>query len=189
MTKPETRLAVDLAIEQRAGAKNRKIAGYAALFNVETEIAGAFREKVAPGAFRNAIAEDDIRALINHNPERVLGRNKSGTLRLEEDGKGLRFEIDPPETEAARELVHLIERGDVSGASFGFQARGEEWNHDSRKPLRTLTDVRLLDVSIVTFPAYADAGVALRSLAANSAEKRRLELEAKLAERLARLKR
>jgi HK97 family phage prohead protease len=187
--KSETRLAVDLAIEQRAGSKGRKIAGYAALFDTETTIAGAFRERIAPGAFRQAVQSDDIRALINHNPERVLGRSKSGTLRLEEDAKGLRFEIDPPDTEAARELVTLIERGDVTGASFGFQARGEDWDHGTKPPLRTITDAALFDVSVVTFPAYPDAGVALRSMAAASASALKSTIEAKLAERLAKLNR
>lgn len=187
MPAPETRIAAELAIEQRAGGKTRTIAGYAALFNVETTIAGVFREQIAPGAFRQAIQEDDIRALVNHSPERVLGRNRSGTLRLQEDAKGLRFEIDPPDTETARELMHLIARGDVTGASFGFQARGEDWDHSARPPLRTITDARLLDVSVVTYPAYPDAGVALRSLAATQAEALRQEIDAKLAERLARL--
>jgi len=187
---PETRCAPEIRFEQRAGGK-RQIVGYAAKFGEETTIAGRFRERIERGAFRRAIAEDDIRALINHSPERVLGRLKSGTLRLEEDAIGLRYEIDPPETEAARELVTLIERGDVSGASFGFQVRqgGEDWSYDAQPPLRSLTDISLFDVSVVTYPAYASATAALRSLHAAENTARREQLEAKLAERLAKLNR
>jgi phage head maturation protease len=73
----ETRIHADLRIEQRAGERGRKLVGYAAVFDVETDIAGVFREQVAPGAFRSTLAKDDIRALVDHDPGRVLGRNRS----------------------------------------------------------------------------------------------------------------
>lgn len=181
--KTETRVHADLRLEQRAGEKSRKLVGYAAVFDSETVIAGMFREQVAKGAFRKTIAGDDIRALVDHDQSQVLGRTRSGTLRLLEDDIGLRVEIDPPDTQVARDLLHLIERGDVSGMSFGFVVRGEDWQHDVDPPLRTLTDVQLLDVSVVTYPAYPEAGVALRSLLQTTAAARREKLLAAITRR------
>ena len=185
----ERRHHVDLRIERRAGEQGRRLVGYAAVFNTPTTIGGRFVERIAAGAFKRAVAEDDVRALIDHDPARVLGRSTSGTLRLAEDATGLRVEIDPPDTSAARDLLALIERGDVTGMSFGFQARGEDWDHRANPPVRTVTDAKLFDVSVVTYPAYPEAGVALRSMAEHGNAALRETLSAGLAERLARLHR
>lgn len=163
MKKRERRLlsAQKLRVERRAEG-TPTIVGYAAVFGVEADIGGFFREQLARGAFARALREkQDVRALFNHESGRVLGRSAAGTLRLEEDDHGLLVEIDPPDTETGREVVTLIERGDVSGMSFGFIAREEEWDED----LRTLLDVDLFDVSPVTFPAYAETEVGLRDAA------------------------
>jgi uncharacterized protein len=188
---PETRISTDLRIEQRADRPGRRITGYAAVFDSEAEIAGAFRERIAPGAFKRALGEgQDTICVVNHNPDRLLGRTRSGTLELSEDSRGLWFSVDPPDTQEGREIITLLERGDLSGASFAFRAAkdGEHWDHRAKGlPLRTLTDVDLFDVSIVVTPAYADASAALRSLAAAGAAARREVLEAKLAARLAKL--
>ena len=119
-----------------------------------------------PGAFEATLAEDDIRALINHRDEYVLGRNRAGTLRLAEDDEGLSVRIEPPETSYARDLVASIERGDISGMSIGFRTITDEWNMEDGEPVRTLKAVRLYDVSPVTFPAYPATDVALRALTA-----------------------
>jgi HK97 family phage prohead protease len=179
----ETRIFGDLRLEQRAGEKGRRLVGYAAVFNTETDIAGVFREQIAPGAFRGSLARDDIRALVDHEPGRVLGRTRSGTLRLLEDDTGLRFEIDPPDTQVARDLMALVDRGDVSGCSFGFVARGEAWDHKAEPPLRTLTEIELMEISIVTFPAYPETGVALRSLSRTKAKAIAEKIEANLSRR------
>lgn len=143
-----------------------KIVGHAAVFNTETDIGGYFREKVAPGAFRDAIGRDDVRALFNHDPNFVLGRNKSGTLRMAEDDVGLAVEIDPPDTQIARDLLVSMERGDISQMSFGFMVRKQEWEEDDKGVVtRTLIEVELFDVSPVTYPAYPTTDVAVRSLA------------------------
>lgn len=160
-TKRETRAA---PIEWRA--EEKKIVGYAAVFNSPTDIGGMFREQIKPGAFRDAIERDDVRALIDHDSTLVLGRNKAGTLRLEEDEKGLRIEIDPPDTQYARDLMVSMERGDISQMSFGFIARKQEWDDSDEPPLRTVEDVELFDVSVVTYPAYPETSAALRSLEA-----------------------
>ena len=99
----------------RSSSDGNTLVGHSAVFNSETIIAGAFREQIAPRAFRKSIKEHDVRALFNHDPNLVLGRNKSGTLRLKEDDIGLSYEVDLPDTQAARDLWTLIDRGDVSG--------------------------------------------------------------------------
>lgn len=149
----------------------RHISGYAAVFNSLSEDLGGFREKIAPGCFTRALKEDDVRALWNHNSDCVLGRTKSGTLRLSEDAHGLKIECDPPDAQWARDLMASIERGDVDQMSFGFivrqypdGSRGATWAVEEGQDVRTLTDVELFDVSPVTFPAYPDTEVGLRSL-------------------------
>jgi hypothetical protein len=94
----------------------------------------------------------------------VLGRNTAGTLKLLEDEKGLRVEIDPPDTQVARDLMTSMERGDINQMSFGFIARAQEWDDNEEPPLRTIQEAQLLDVSVVTYPAYEETTVALRSL-------------------------
>lgn len=144
------------------GDKKPKIVGYASVFNQVVDIGGIFREKVAPGAFKKTILESDIRALWNHDPNYVLGRNKAGTLRLREDSKGLACEIDPIDTVWANDLIKSISRRDVGGMSFGFDVIKQEVNYE--KGERTLTEVKLYDVSVVAFPAYDQTSVAVRSL-------------------------
>lgn len=156
----------ELKIEKREDG-SRKIIGHAAVFNQMSEDLGGFREQIAPGTFADAIQKDDVRALFNHNPDFILGRNVAGTLRLKEDARGLAIEIDPPDTQVARDLLISMERGDVSQMSFGFSVRpnGQNWaKDDGGQVVRTLTKVRLFDVSPVVYPAYPQTDVAARSL-------------------------
>lgn len=144
-----------------------RIEGHGAIFNSLSEDLGGFREMIMPGAFANAIAEDDVRALFNHDPNMILGRNLAGTLRLVEDELGLRYEIDPPDTQYARDLMVSIGRGDVDQSSFAFMAIEESWRSpDENQPLpvRILHHVRLFDVAPVTYPAYEATSVAVRAL-------------------------
>lgn len=141
--------------------------GYAALYNVETVIAGMFREQIAPGAFDDAIGRDDVRALFNHNPDHILGRSTSGSLRLDSDSVGLRYEIDvDPADDLAMSVYRKVVRGDISQSSFAFEVRGQEWAPVAADalPLRTLTKLALFDVSPVTYPAYAQTTVTARDL-------------------------
>ena len=140
------------------------ITGYAAVFNELSEDLGGFREQIEKGAFQDTIRNDDIRALWNHNSDKPLGRSKSGTLRLREDQKGLFATIHPPDTPTARDYIKSIERGDVTQMSFGFKTLKDTWGQDIEgKPVRTLQKIKLLDVSPVTFPAYPQTSVAVRS--------------------------
>lgn len=162
--------AIDgLTVEIREG-KPPMIRGHAAVFDQMSEDLGGFREMISPGAFADAIAGDDVRALFNHDPNFVLGRNRSNTLRLKEDTRGLAFELDIPDTQTIRDLVVApIERGDVSQCSFGFSVRpgGQDWaKNDDGQTIRTLKKLRLFDVSPVTFPAYPQTDVAVRELRA-----------------------
>ena len=162
--KPERRtLQSEFRIEQREDGK-KLIRGHAAVFNSETDL-GWFRERIAPGAFSESIGKDDVRALFNHDENFILGRNTAGTLTMREDERGLYVEIDPPDTQVGRDLVTSIERGDISQMSFGFQTIKDSWEteENAAKDLRTLEKVKLWDVSPVTFPAYQETDVAVRS--------------------------
>ena len=172
VTEREERRAVREKIELRAEDTGATIAGYAAVFNQETIIGGSlwgFREQIAPNAFDEAIKNDDVRALFNHDPNILLGRTESGTLRLKVDKKGLRYEVDLPDTAQAKDVRTLIQRGDVSGSSFGFVVDEDDWDEREVKkgklPLRTIKKASLYDVSPVTYPAYPQTSVSARSKA------------------------
>ena len=136
--------------------------GYAALFNTWSQDLGGFKERIAPGAFVRAAAEDDVRALYNHDPNYVLGRTSAGTLTLREDEKGLYFDVRAPDTQWGRDLYASVKRGDVNQCSFGFQVIADEWGTIDGMDTRTLKEVRLYDVSIVTYPAYEGTSVYVR---------------------------
>ncbi|EDP67313.1 prohead protease [Carnobacterium sp. AT7] len=139
------------------------ISGYAAVFNSKTLIGEWFEETINPGAFSKTIASGggDIRALFNHDWGNVLGRTKSGTLRLEEDERGLKFEVELPNTSVARDLVESMKRGDINQCSFGFIPTEETWDYAVEPALRTINEVNLYEVSVVSLPAYDDTEVSL----------------------------
>lgn len=159
-----------LGVEFRAQDEKRTLAGYAAVFNSDTTIGDYFIERIAPGAFDKSIADGDVRALCNHDTGRVIGRTKSGTLRLSTDERGLKVEIDVPDTADGRDLLTLVERGDISGMSFGFRVTKQEWDETGDLPVRTIQEVELFEVSAVAFPAYDDTTLAKRSLESARAE-------------------
>jgi len=142
-----------------------KIVGYAARFNELSEEMWGMREKIAPGAFKEAIGKSDVRALWNHDPNYVLGRTKNGTLQIREDEQGLFYEVTPPDAQWARDLVESIKRGDVDQSSFAFTVDVEQWDESGSPVVRTIVKVReLYDVSPVTYPAYPTATSGVRSL-------------------------
>lgn len=157
------------AAEGEAGDERRTVSGYAAVFNSPSEDMG-FIEYIEPGAFREAIPKSDVRALFNHDPNLILARTASGTLKIAEDDKGLRYEFQIPATTFGNDFRVMLDRGDVSQSSFSFTVKDQSWEEKKRPDgsfqyTRRIKKVeRLYDVSPVTYPAYPDTDVALRSL-------------------------
>ena len=157
------------ACELRARVEGNTLTGYASVFGQTAKVGGHY-EAIARTAFDRVLASEDRtladpRFLVNHEPSRLLGRRSAGTLRVEVDEHGLGFEVDLPDTEDGRTVRELTRRGDLDGGSFGFVPGADEW---TRAPdglqVRMHTDVRgLLDLSVVTYPAYEGAAVVLRA--------------------------
>ncbi|MEM6397491.1 MAG: HK97 family phage prohead protease [Bacteroidota bacterium] len=156
-----------LDVELRAAQDSRTIEGYAAIYESPTDI-GPFDEVIAKGAFANADISD-VRALFNHDPSAILARTKSGTLSLTKDEKGLHFRFDAPNTTAGNDLIESVRRGDVNQASFAFVIDKDTWaKRDGGRELRIIQKIKTVyDISAVTYPAYEDTDVALRSKAAH----------------------
>ena len=170
MSKFEQRLVSEtLTVEERAkGDSNAPVlVGYAAVFNKMSVVIGGsygFREMIEPGAFDDVL-EDDVRAVLNHDANFVLGRAGAGTLRLSVDDVGLRYEVDLPDTSYAKDLLESVRRGDIKESSFKFTVLTDDWSENDEGTVRSIKKIgRLLDVSPVTYPAYPDATVAQRSL-------------------------
>lgn len=163
----ETRMAPTTGLRLAVG-ESRRIRGMAIVFNALSDQLGGsagFRERIAPEAVDRTLRNGlDVRALIDHDPSKIIGRTRAGTLRLDKTSQGLQVTIDPPDTTAARDILQSIERGDVTGMSFGFRTINDEWDLKVNPPVRTLTDMEVFDISIVSFPAYPQTDVGLRSL-------------------------
>lgn len=149
------------------GATRKKIAGRAVVYDQESEVLGGwFVEVIRPGALTDALKTSDVRCLFNHDANLVLGRNKSGTLVMNDTPKALEIECDPPDTQVARDLMVLLERGDVDQMSFAFTVAEDRWtfSNDPDKPtFREIIKVEeLYDVSPVTYPAYPQTEVYAR---------------------------
>ena len=146
------------------------VTGYAAVFNSPSEEIEEwgfrFTEIVRPGAFTKTLQEADVRALVNHNVDYVLGRTSAGTLKLTQDARGLAIENTPPDTQWARDLMLSMRRGDINQMSFGFRTVKDRFTEDreNQTVLRELLEVELFDVSIVTFPAYPTTSAVVRSI-------------------------
>jgi len=154
----------ELRIKNENG--KQKIVGYAVRFAPATsEDLGGFREQIDPHAFDGCLAANpDVRGLWNHDPNHILGRTTAGTLRLSVDSVGLKYEIDPPNTTVANDLMISMERGDVTQSSFGFICSDDTWREDANGNItRTVLKAELFDVSPVTFPAYPDATSGVRA--------------------------
>jgi uncharacterized protein len=151
---PEQR-TIDVDVED-IDTRGRAVVGYAAVYGARAQLDG-FTEENAPGAFAGVL-EGDVRALLNHDPNIVLGRTKSGTLRLSDEQRGLRFELDLPESRA--DLREAIARGDLDGASFRFKVGEDRWDGDHRTVTRV---AELKDITLATYPAYPAASIELRT--------------------------
>lgn len=152
------------SLELRSELTGRKLAGYAAVFNTRADI-GPYWEQFRPTAFDAALSRQDVdvRAFSDHDPGKLLGRQSAGTLRLSTDSTGLHFELDLPDTTVGRDVRTLVERGDLTGVSIGFVAGQEEWSDYGDRDLRThIAVAKLIEISPVSIPAYAETSIALR---------------------------
>jgi uncharacterized protein len=177
--KKETRIVdiTNLQTRDGTGSEPVVISGYAAVFNSKTSIGDFFEEVIAPGAFARTISENgDIRALFNHNWDHVLGRTRNGTLKVEEDNRGLKFEVELPNTSLARDLAESMRRGDINQCSFGFWATGEAWDYSVEPAVRTLNEIELYEISVVSIPAYEDTEVSLRSKEIDKQVEKRIKI-------------
>ena len=162
-------------LELRGEEESRHIEGYGSVFNSRSLDLGGFQEIIAPGAFDGVIERSDVKALLDHNPERGIlarSRNGKGSLSLELDERGLKYSFDAPHTNLGDEVVEGLKRGDYSQSSFAFTVESESWTKEEDGTyLRTINKIGgLYDVSIVANPAYTDTSVALRSLDAFKAQ-------------------
>lgn len=180
--KRETRIVDITELKTRDGTEDGpvKISGYASIFNSRTSIGNYFDEVIMPGAFSRTLSDNsDIRALFNHNWDNVLGRTKSGTLILNEDERGLKFELELPNTTVARDLAESMERGDINQCSFGFSIEEgkESWDYSKEPALRSIHEVELYEISVVSIPAYDDTEAALvRSKEIGKSVEKRLKI-------------
>ncbi|MFG2670846.1 HK97 family phage prohead protease [Streptomyces sp. NPDC048445] len=183
MTGAETRRLplADAGVKVRAedGTEGARFSGYASVFNSRTAIGNPLRwgfyEEIAPGAFTKTLSEGDARMLIDHDSYYVVSRSSAGTLSLSEDARGLAVDsaLDP-ELSYVRDLTANLRNGNVSGMSFGFFVIKDEWNTetievDGADPVevdvRVIREVRLIEVSAVTFPAYPDTEAEVKAVA------------------------
>jgi uncharacterized protein len=162
--------------ELRADLGARRLVGHAVVFNRKSVDLGGFREIILPEAVDRTLREAaDVRALVDHDSSKVIGRTRAGTLRLSTDATGLRAEIDLPNTSVARDLLESVSRGDISGMSFAFRTLEDDWHTEEGLPVREVKDMRMSEVSVVSFPAYpdTDVSVAMRSLTAFVGDRKR----------------
>lgn len=159
-----------VSFEVRADEESRKIVGHAAVFDQAADIGGWFNEVIDRGAFDEAMGNDEIMALFNHDPNLVLGRTGNGTVKLTTDDTGLRYEIDLPDTPTGNEVLELVRSKTIHKSSFGFRVLEESYDYDT--DTRTILKVELFDVSPVTYPAYEGTDVSARSIEGKEAAKR-----------------
>ncbi|CUB50914.1 Caudovirus prohead protease [Bacillus subtilis] len=152
-----------------------------------------FVEEIAEGAFDESLKVRDVVGLWSHDTSQVLGNTKSKTLRIENDKKELRFELDIPNTTVGNDAWELIKRGDVDGVSFGMKVTKDKWSSEERENgklyKRSILNAELYEISPVAFPAYPTNEVSVRSLddfkagekrVADEFRKRKLQIELEL---------
>lgn len=181
----ERRFIPTTGIEIRARAEDgtpTRIVGYGAVYFRDGDPGTEFElwpdgpiERIMPGTFDRAVREDDVRGMYNHR--HVIGRTLSRTMRLSVDNKGLRYDIDVPETQTGRDVLELIDRGDITGSSFGFEITDEEWRKVDGRTIREISGVRLFDTGPVDFPAYEGTTTGIRAIGSVDEAKAAFEAE------------
>src|SRR5690625_7098265 len=179
-TKDKHIRSIDVDLQTRAVEETdeKVIEGYFAVFNSETELFPGAYEEISPGAFDNTLSSD-IRALVNHDTQYVLGRNKSNTLDLKVDSRGLwgSIKINEKDTDAMN-LYERVRRGDVDQCSFGFNILDESTEYRDDGTVKwTINEIDLHEISVVTFPAYGDTSVQERMKQKEQIEQRKMDKE------------
>ncbi len=172
----ETRKATnpDLDIRSVTGLEIRdarpgfigSLVGYPAVWDTESRDMGGWVEVLKPGVFTRSLKEQpDVFAFYQHDDSRVLGRTSAGTLRLQEDQRGLRMELDLVDTQLNRDVLAEVRAGNVTSMSFGMLGKSvkAEWTKGAGKSVRSVREAQLIEVSIVSIPAYAATEVSARS--------------------------
>lgn len=153
----------DFEVEERAG-KSPVLKGYAVRYNTLSQDLGGFRERIKPHAFARSLSNGpDVLALAQHDNTKVLGRRSAGTLSVEDDAYGIKVSIEPPNTTFGNDIVESVRRKDISGMSFGFISKDDEFLQENGQVVREVTDADLHEVSIVTSPAYLQSRISVRS--------------------------
>lgn len=144
-------------------AEDQKLTGYVVKWNSPSEVLFCdFIEQFSPNAFAETLKEGkDVRVLFEHDHSKLLGRTRSNTLKLEQDNIGLRFELTPPDTTLGRDLLVSVERGDISGMSFGFLPLEETWDFEKEPVLRQIQKAELFEITVTSIPAYPESSVEL----------------------------
>ena len=189
----DTRMATLLDLRVEESGRRQRIVGTAVVYDQLSQRMNFGREIIRPGTFTESLKSGpDVRALVNHKGDLILGRKSTGTLKITDTRTGMHVEIEPPDTTAGRDIIESIRRGDAGGMSFAFRAHqpgGDDWEMRDAEPVRIVKLAKLYDVSVVTEePAYLQTQVAMRSLqawkvaqkpvASVAALRRRLELGA-----------
>jgi uncharacterized protein len=160
-------LDISSKIETREKDGKRYIDGLVP-FGSMSEDLGGFIEKIDRTAFNKTLADGaEVYAFWSHNDSEVLGSRSAGTLTLAADDVGLHFSVEMRDNAISEDRWQAVQRGDVVGTSFGFITERDEWDHTTTPAVRTLKEVRLLEISPgVAFPAYpgAQSGAAFRSV-------------------------
>jgi HK97 family phage prohead protease len=168
------RRVISSTIELRSGGGGSTLIGYAAVFNSLSGDLGGFREVIKPGAFDRSLASGtNVMARAEHDSKLLLGTTAARTLRLSVDGRGLRYEVDVPDTTAGRDVLTLVRRGDLAKSSFAFYTPkgGDKWPPQADGSIvRELHSVELVDVAPVAVPAYEATTVSARALGRVSAK-------------------
>lgn len=159
----ERRFTEAMPLSVGDGTNSRRITGYAVVWNARSSDLGGFVETFAPHAFRDFFSSGkaDVRGFVNHDTAKIIGRQSANTIRLYEDDKGVRFEIDVAETSYGDDLLESVRRGDITGMSFGFRLakNGAKYDRSGGAVLRTVTAAEMNEISPVTFPAYEASSV------------------------------
>jgi HK97 family phage prohead protease len=161
----DTEIRTNHGVVELRATDGNKLVGYGSVFNRLSQNLGGFVERVDPAAFNKTLQDGGpVYARFNHDSSLLLGTTEAGTLRLNVDGTGLQYEVDLPDTTAGRDVRALAARGDLRHSSFAFRTIADEWDETPDGfPLRTLLEVKLVDVAPVTDPAYRDTTTGLRS--------------------------